>query len=283
MNEWIQIAKQLPLGRQQRYRHECSTKLNAIINVTKLGYNLNCYKCGEHLFVPHGARTLPELAELNRRAKEAQYSEKVQLPKDFKDGVPTAYSTWLYKAGISTDVIREVRIGWSESLHRIIIPIYDTDGVLVYWQARAVHKEQKPKYINPRVDKSRTLYLRIPPGSNTQRLCITEDILSCIRVGKHIPCASILGTSLSDGQAIRLARYRRVAIWLDPDTAGRQGSVKCKKKLALMTQADIIYSDVDPKCLPDREIRRCLCLPKQETYTYHGHTIIKDAKASKSI
>jgi DNA primase len=166
-------------------------------------------------------------------------------------------------------------IGWSSKLHRIVLPVYSDSGDLLYYQCRAVDKGQVPKYINPRADKSTLLYTRFPPGSNRHRVIVTEDILSCIKVGRHIRCVSILGTATSTGQATRLARYNRVTYWLDPDKAGLRGSAKGVKTLKLLTSADAIYSNKDPKNLSDRVIREHLCLPYKERYTYIGPLDLK--------
>lgn len=275
--DWLEIAKELPHGSKTRYAHDCSTHTDAIINTSNDGYSLHCFKCGEHVFVYRGQSTLAELDRVSKLNEQAKETLLLVLPKDFTPTIPTQYAIWLYKAGISRDVARSCNIGWSPSLHRIVIPIYNPDGKLVYWQARAVLKGQRPKYINPPADKSSLLYTRIPLSNpSRRRIVITEDILSCIRVGKHIPCASILGTGVSDGQCLRLGSFRRVSVWLDPDSAGQRGTLKCCRKLRLHTEADSIHSKVDPKCLSDREIRKLLCLPPNNEYTYHGHIITQD-------
>lgn len=283
--KWLEIAKRLPPGRQQRYRHECSTKPNATVYNTAKGYSFNCFKCGENSFVPHSDRTLVQLADLklyNNRAMEAQHNEKIQLPQDFTLNVPTEYATWLYKAGLSGATSSDHGIGWSDSLHRIVIPVCDRSGTLLYWQGRAVSEGQVPKYINPRVDKSGLLYLAGQTYGN-ERVIVTEDILSCIRIGRHCAAACILGTGTSTSQANRLSRYRRVTYWLDPDRAGLQGMVKGKRKLSPLVPTDCIYSDKDPKNLPDRLIRQYLGLQPKDNHTYYGHLNFEITETEEAI
>jgi DNA primase len=100
---------------------------------------------------------------------------------------------------------------------------------------------------------------------------VTEDILSAIRVGAHIPAVSILGTKTSDAQAAQLAEYDKVDYWLDPDQAGIDGTVKGRRKLALVTETGAITSPVDPKNLSDREIREALKLTPNHRYTYYDY------------
>jgi hypothetical protein len=232
---------------------------------------MHCFKCSEHEFRKKADLTLLELAELrefNALAKEVQDNATITLPNDFTTTIPTSHSLWLLKAGIHRGEWLEMGIGWSASLHRIILPVYDSNHSLVYWQGRAVSHGQVPKYINPSADKSSLLYQR--GCTSTERVIVTEDILSCIRVGRHIPAVSILGTSTSHGQAVQLSRYRRVTYWLDPDPAGLKGMSRGVKDLSLLTDSDCIHSTKDPKNLSDRVIREHLCLPYKERYNYIG-------------
>jgi len=146
------------------------------------------------------------------------------------------------------------------------MPIYDRSGVLVYWQARAVSEGQSPKYTNPPVSKSEILFTSGDP-TDKSRVIVTEDILSAIRVGAHCPAACILGTKVSDSQASQLSTYARVSFWLDPDAAGLRGSAAGKRTLGLVTRADVISSDVDPKCLSNRRMREILQLTPNHRYS----------------
>lgn len=188
----------------------------------------------------------------------------------------------MYKAGISTSRYIEAGIGWSDSLQRIVIPVYSTDGELLYFQCRAVHKGQLPKYSNPSREKSSLLYMA-GWGYSKQRVVVTEDILSCIRVGKHIPAACILGTKTSDEQAGILSQFKHVTYWLDNDDAGHRGARAGTAKLRLATHADSIHSQHDPKEYSDREIRQYLGLCPTERYTYHGCIVIEDIEAQETL
>jgi hypothetical protein len=272
MRAWHAEAKDLLLGQQLRYRHDCGFDKDAIVSHQPEGYSLHCFKCGEHHFRKKADLTLLELAEIrefNRLAIEEQHNAIISLPTDYQTAIPHRHTLWLLKAGIPRSEYMAMGIGWSPRLHRIIIPVNSSTGDLLYWQGRAVDQGQIPKYINPRADKTSLLYARAESNSRA-RVVVTEDILSAIRVGRHIPAVSILGTATSHGQAIQLSRYRRVTYWLDPDKAGRRGATKGHKQLSLLTNCDVIHSDKDPKNLPDRVIREYLCLPYTERYNYIG-------------
>ena len=140
------------------------------------------------------------------------------------------------------------------------------EGTLLYWQARAVSKGQSPKYTNPAVSKTNLLYVTDPSSGPTDEVVVTEDILSCIRVGRHTSARSILGTKTSDTQAAKLASFSMVAFWLDPDAAGDAGAHSGRRKMSLVTASRQIVSSVDPKNLSDRAIRNILQLPPTHKY-----------------
>jgi len=216
-------------------------------------------------FDPHGYQSIAEIARLKELNAEASVPQTKELPNDYTLTIPSERYTWLAKGGISVSSARANHIGWSDRLGRIVMPIYDRSGVLVYWQARAVSEGQSPKYTNPPVSKSEILFTSGDPIDKS-RVIVTEDILSAIRVGAHCPAACILGTKVSDSQARQLAEFGRVSFWLDPDAAGHSGATAGKRTLGLVTTADIISSDVDPKCLSNRKMREILQLTPNHRY-----------------
>lgn len=198
--------------------------------------------------------------ELRRRDKEfaEQSSATVRLPRDFTLDIPPEGRLWLFKASITPYMARQAGIGYSEYFKRVIIPVYK-GSELIYFQARALYKDQEPKYINPKVDKSAIGYWVIPEGAGHEQIVLTEDILSAIRVGAFAPALSPLGTSLSVTLANKIDEYDEVITWLDPDPAGEDGSHNMRKMLKLIgMQTRDIVSKADPKNLTDAEILTCL-------------------------
>jgi len=110
--------------------------------------------------------------------------------------------------------------------------------------------------LHPKVDKP--LYKM--PGPDENLLCLTEDILSAVRVGPVCEAWSLLGTSLSLPAATEIAQTGRpVAIWLDPDEAGVKGRGKVYRALrSLGVDARIIRADRDPKEYNKQEIKEYL-------------------------
>ena len=237
-----------------------------LVSHNDTGYSAYCFRCGPVGFDPHGYQSIAEIARLKELNAEASVPQTKELPNDYTLEIPADKFTWLAKGGISVASARNNLIGWSDRLGRIVMPVYDRDGILIYWQARAVSPGQSPKYTNPPVSKASILYTAGDSGDK-KRVIVTEDILSAIRVGAHCPTACILGTKVSDSQAAQLAAYARVSFWLDPDEAGLRGSAAGKRTLSLVTTSDIISSDADPKCLSERKIREILQLTPNHRYS----------------
>ena len=264
--EWLEAAQQLPLGHKRRINHDCSEGKDMLVSHNDTGYSAYCFRCGPVGFNPHGYQSIAEIARLKELNAVASVPQSKELPNDFTLEIPADKFTWLAKGGISVSSARSNSIGWSNRLQRIVMPVLSAEGLLLYWQARAVCPGQSPKYTNPSVSKADIIYYAGDPADRS-RVIVTEDILSAIRVGAHCPAACILGTKVSDSQAAQLSTFDRVSFWLDPDEAGHRGAAAGKRTLGLVTRADIITSTEDPKCLSDREMREILQLTPNHRYS----------------
>ncbi|QDP66056.1 MAG: hypothetical protein Unbinned4336contig1000_21 [Prokaryotic dsDNA virus sp.] len=259
--KWVEIASNLPVGgkTQTECPENCGSgeKLSVTHDVKE--YWCNCFRCGYTDNYDKGTLSLAqlkEIKELNERAKNANL--KVELPKDVTDDIPREGRLWLYRASISPSTIKKYRIQYSEEHRRVILPVFDSSGKLIWYQARAVHPEQEPKYIQPSADRSEIMFAA-RSRKTSSRAIIVEDILSAIRVGASADAFSLLGTKITTAQASRLMKYDRVTTWLDSDRAGRNGAYKIGKELGLVTEVDNIVTDQDPKMLTNKQIKEILC------------------------
>jgi hypothetical protein len=170
---------------------------------------------------------------------------------------PLAARVWLYKAGLSNVDISRLGIYWNSRLERVVIPIRDDAGELLYWQARTLDPTNPRKYLNPAVDK-RTLVAKFrPPSGDSTALVLTEDLLSAYRVSRAgFEAWSLLGTKLNDHLAAQIVRGgRRVFTWLDPDDAGQTGAAEIRRELrAYCIPSTNVLSERDPKLLTRGEI-----------------------------
>lgn len=262
--QWLELAKQLPVGHHDRYKC-CGSDAAANIYHSEEGYSLHCFRNSDHNeFIGHGYRNYKELLEIKERNKEALVAlqtAKVKLPFDFTHDIPPEGMLWLLKASITPYMAKQAGFGWTPYFKRVMLPVYNKDE-LVYYQARAVLHGQTPKYLNPKVDRSSILYWkRHSVSSGIRRVVVTEDILSAERIflaNDKIDTVSLLGTKITIQQANQIARYTNVTTWLDGDEAGIHGAQAVHNKVGLATRVTNIVTPKDPKLLSNKQIREQL-------------------------
>lgn len=260
---WLEQAENLPVGHKARVNcDECGNSNNSVtINHHFDKFTYYCYACGHTEIRSKGKLTLAELTrlkELNEQASTFRDTEIV-LPSDFTTDIPLVGRLWLYSGGISPSTWKRYGIGYSNSLKRVVMPVYNSDGRLIWYQCRAVEKGQSPKYIQPSADKSKVVFKGKNDDKSYRTVVVVEDIMSAIRVSKFINCTSILGTKLSTWHINFLSKYSRVITWLDSDRAGQTGAYQVRKSLSLVTEVGNIVTELDPKKLTDEQIRNELC------------------------
>ncbi|QPC44951.1 toprim domain-containing protein [Kaustia mangrovi] len=238
------------------------------------GYRGYCFRCGAKPFVSHG---LFSVQELRRRKAELALTESktVALPKDFTTDIPPREAVWLYMAGIGSGLARHYGFGYSPSLKRVVLPVYD-NGKLLGFTARSTINA-RPKYIERMVSPSEAVFVSCPSAAlpsakawaeaSGPGVVFTEDILSAVRVGRLVRrSVSLLGTSASDAQLSRALRdippqAGWIGLWLDGDAPGRRAASRLARTLTLMGyEVQNIYTESDPRAYSNREIRRILTL-----------------------
>lgn len=261
MKTWIQTAKDLPINGKVQIEcpENCGSGEKLSVNHSIKSYWCNCYRCGFSDTEFKGAQTLGELKRINDLNEAAASIElTLELPKDFTNDIPRHGRSWLFKAGINVPTWTTYNIGYSKTLDRVILPIYNEEGSLIWYQCRALQQGQKPKYLQPARDRSKIMFRVIKDKRDTQSAIIVEDILSAIRVGAHANTYSLLGTKITTEQASYFSKYQEVTTWLDPDRAGRDGAYKIRRTLGLITDTKNIVTSTDPKDLSDKQIKEHL-------------------------
>lgn len=152
-----------------------------------------------------------------------------ELRKDFSNDI-------LKKAGL---VLKSEKGGYIDRFrNRVIIPIQNENGEFVAFGARALEKDQNPKYLNSSdsliYNKSRLLY-----GLYTAKESIKEndsvilmegyfDVISSQAHGIG-NCVASCGTSLTADHVKLLSRYtksRRIYLSFDTDSAGQKATAR---------------------------------------------------------
>lgn len=254
--EWLDIAKSLPAGRKRRIQC-CKQDASMLVSHSDIGYTAFCFRCGFKDFQPHGQRRICDINRHNHEFRN-QPIVPVSLPKDYQLDIPKEGRRWFLQYGIDSELAAKYRFGWTPKYERVVIPIYSLTGELDALQMRAVLQGQKPKYINPTGPNVRSaVFMSGEPNGVT---VVTEDVLSAIKVGRVHHATSILGTTMTDERAAKIAKYNHTAIvWLDPDGAGIIGTTKACRQLQLQgVKCYIVRSELDPKKYNSDEIKEHL-------------------------
>lgn len=260
--KWLDLAQNLPLG--QKTRIDCpdcgeGTRTNAaILNHSTRAYSLYCCACGYNPFHIKGVQTLEERKRIQELNDTIPYEREVKLPEDTTSDIPLIGRLWLYKSSISDGMAKRLGIGWSEKLQRVILPVYDEHGQLIWYQGRGVHEGQRPKYLQPSRDRREVMHTLY--GSTRPRdmdMCIiVEDIASSIRVNlAGYRAFSLLGTKITTEQINRLVKYKTVITWLDGDKAGTRGAFAIRKALGVLTSVRNVVTELDPKEYSKQQIQ----------------------------
>jgi DNA primase len=177
------------------------------------------------------------------------------MPAEYEPSLwPLAARVFLYRCGISNVEIQQLGYYWNARIQRVVMPIRDAAGGLLYWQARTLDKTNPKKYLNQRgVDK----HSFVAKYGDGPIVVLTEDILSSYKVSRAgVEAWPLMGTKLSTTLAAEIIRDGRpVAVWTDPDVAGRTAAAKiCKTLRAYGVKVTNVVSVRDPKLIPREEI-----------------------------
>ena len=262
------LSKQQDIGTSVRYT-ECPfcrervSRKGFVVTRTPKGYLCWCHRC--HQSYKTGGKT-PGLKDCLRIANE-QKSKKtwplrkhdnhqpvkgvrkaiVALPFDVTNEIPIVARLWLMKYHITQEEVQKYGICWSPSLSRLILPVRDSCGRLLYWQGRYFGSDDnQPKYYNTKTTRKEVWF---DTGGDSPVIVLTEDILSAIAVARtsSYRAVALLGSYVSDDLILKLlSEGKQVCVWLDLDK--RCQSVKYSKRLQVFgINAKSIVTKLDPK------------------------------------
>lgn len=252
---------------EERYNHEeCGdTRERLYVKRTKKGWLYHCFNCGASGFKSSDTTSLDNLKERLKYARESQEiltgiseTNTIILPRDYTTNIPTLGSIWLSSYGITEAEVKQYRFGYSDKLNRLILPLYDSKGELIFWQGRYLSKPDKehPKYLNMRGPKGK--YAIFKSLDKCKIVCLVEDILSAIKVARVADSIPLLGSYISNSLLTYLKDYKQVKLWLDNDK--RFESLKYSQRIRLLTglPCKSIISSLDPKEYKSEEIIKFL-------------------------
>lgn len=264
-SEWLAEAQAISVGTKNKVQHLCGdASLVVYHNVDS--WTAWCWRCHTRGWVPKAQPNMRErLARKEQQRKidnELSYQVRPPFPASHDLGAwPVAARLWLYKAGLNAELIKSLGAYYHEKTGRVVLPIRDSDGKVVFWQARNPEypKDGGAKYISSSVPRDRIHVHYRGVGSSTA-ICLTEDILSAFKVGESgvADGYAVMGTALGQHTIAYLlaAGFTDVYLWFDPDAAGEGARATITKQLRLVGLEPLsITTPKDPKCYSLVEIR----------------------------
>jgi DNA primase len=189
------------------------------------------------------------------------------LPHDCTPDISARGLVWLFRSGITTEEIEAYRICYSPSLNRVILPVYDRSGALIYWQGRYLgdaKADGERKYTNQWQASRELTYFMTETHRLDRTIVLVEDILSAIKVGRVTNSVALLFATIPS-RLVRLLvedGYRRIVLWLDPDKA-EYTARQLMRLRSFNYPVRRVYSPRDPKCYSDWEIREFLKIKEE--------------------
>lgn len=217
-----------------------------------------CWSCG--YYVPPTATG--KVSRLSRMAREALVQNQtpvVSLPPDCDVYIPAVARDWLGKYSLTEYEIIHNKLMWSEYWQQLIFPYFDKYNNLVAWQGRSFNPEfqirKHTKWFSQGDLKS--LFHIIPATQNYDSLVLVEDIVSAIKVGRHLPALVLFGNNIANRLVGLYRLTNKLVIWLDPDMK-KKTLREADKARQLGFQVSCIFTDKDPKDYSHEDIQICL-------------------------
>ena len=274
--------KQLPeqyrheesVGTEIRFNHEeCGdAKERLYVQRTDRGWKHHCHNCAPkmsgftHDKTPSASKTLQRVSNLlNGRADSDDGNDVVRLPDGYTDDLPLEALLWLYQYNLTDEEIEDYQIGYDKSTDRIILPWFDKNGELLWYQGRALngHSKFNPKYMHVGPSNYAILANRECPGKAT----VVEDLISAIKVARFTTAVCLFGSFMSAPLYRELGEnYAKVNIWLDQDKMCEAFKYARRLRYTQDIPVNVIATRLDPKECQDRIIKAHTC------YTGEGVT-----------
>ena len=181
--------------------------------------------------------------------------------------------------GVPEDTLIRYAVGWDPQANRIVIPHFWEDS-LVGWQTRRLANDGTPKYrSSPDFPKDSTLY---GYDAEADEVIVVESplsVLSKAHLGWHIEAT--FGALVTERQIRRIARHRKVILWMDNDEAGWRATSHLGEALTPYSEVWVVDSPwaADPADLDDDEYARLL---KEAVIPYPLWSVPTDLKPWRS-
>lgn len=188
--------------------------------------------------------------------------QRVFTPQEYKYDLAAltfAQKDWFVgKFALTGKELRSNGVLYNQTTNSFAWPIRDCRGYEIGILDRS-YAGRKPKAIAHWFNDSPKLYFPSGMELNPEVCVLVEDNISAIKVSRHVNSVALLGSNISEEQAVHLAGiYSRLVIALDPDATINALEFAQKYNLYFKHGATSVSLSADPKNMSDVEIMEAL-------------------------
>ena len=136
----------------------------------------------------------------------------------------------------------------------LYLPIHNKYMEKRGYQIRSFNPK-KPKYLTTYNSYTSTEVSWFIKDKPNETLVITEDYTSAYRVwrdtDKQLSSIALLKTSISDNTITQLYFFKRIIVWLDPDSAGIKAGEKIKDRIKYCLPSDVEVINLTSKAVQE--------------------------------
>lgn len=202
--------------------------------------------------------TSPNVSPYVKQYVEITEDTNIVLPYDATTNYSVDAVAWFTQYNITVETAKKRGLIYSAQRNQLLFTFYDADKSLLAYQARNLSPVSRGKRYFTQGDVN--ALLPIYHSTSPQRsLVLVEDCLSAIKLaGLERDAMPLLGSGISRQRLARLRPfYDLLEVWLDSDMWHKAQGV-AKQAQLLGFQAKAVYSNDDPKCYTNQEIKEYL-------------------------
>lgn len=178
---------------------------------------------------------IPDLEKLALPAWEQRHvkAEETKRVETINPEILGAYNRcpkYMLNRGFEKDTLRSWEVGFDRDAMRVTIPVRDATGRLVGVTKRAIDDSDHERYKHLYFDRAKTIFgaYRADSPKSHEPLKVVESQMSAMWAYQYdVPnVVATLGAKVSKDQMAWIARYSRVILAFDGDTAGRAATYK---------------------------------------------------------
>ena len=237
----------------------CRADHEVSLSVTRTDQGLlyNCFRasCGAKGFISSMVGTIPpETKDIKRK----QFKEH-KFTKELEQLTPHVLQMMLDQYELTEEELNGQGIKFYRAENRIFMPVFDYRSEQFGGVAKSLTKGvRRFKTINYFDKESSRLSYPRGRDRRTGSICVVEDILSAIKVGRYVRSVALLGHTISIEQIKELRNQTdSLILMLDADVIHKALSLK-KKFGFYFRNFSVIYMSNDPKDTPSEKLKELL-------------------------